>query len=196
MRLYLFPGGNTSGSVLVSLIISEMRCATSVAAILVLTLICSLGFLVRAAEQPIDCRLCHSFASGLHGFFTSKTSIALGISRKIATDVIGAIFVPVCKFAMKEDVLCQKLFENYIRLLIEKFFGFLDADLFCARMGICPSFKIIPDSDKPFIKRTLRDRPPRRIASSVPSQSKPLRIVLFADVHVDPQYKEAHFLRL
>lgn len=68
-----------------------------------------------------------------------------------------------------------------------------EPNITCTRLWLCSDQKIVIDSDTDFAKRVLNDKPPkdRRVPLNA---SKPLRILVFSDPHIDFDYMEVSLL--
>jgi hypothetical protein len=79
----------------------------------------------------------------------------------------------------------------FLKSIVERF---LYPEVNCVKLGLCSRPILIPDSNKAYMQRVLKDKPPVRRPNVNPTGKK-LKVLVFADVHVDYSYHEAITLR-
>ena len=137
-------------------------------------------------EKTELCSACESTVNWIHSTITSELSIFIMI---LAMKLLKSIIETGCGLVLKNDDFCNNVFEGIVRIWATKLLGIFDPLRICVKLEICTTPKIIPDINKNFINRVLLDRPPKQ-SYSIPSKGNTVKFVLFADMHVDYEYKE------
>jgi len=92
---------------------------------------------------------------------------------------------------MAYDVeFCEVISKNLVRPMYDKGMERLfNERLLCVKMQFCIHPIIVPADERGFINRVLSDKPPVN-RPSPKRVGNPLKIVVFADAHLDYYYKE------
>ena len=101
---------------------------------------------------------------------------------KVATQLI-------CRALYGHD-FCVLLENNLVKPLLKNFVErIFYSEVTCAKLSFCKYPILVPDNDKVYRDRVLKNKPPVERPRVGPNP-KILRFVVFADVHIDYQYKE------
>eukprot|EP01022_Parablepharisma_sp_SALTPOND_P015628 TRINITY_DN2227_c0_g1_i1.p1 TRINITY_DN2227_c0_g1~~TRINITY_DN2227_c0_g1_i1.p1 ORF type:complete len:592 (-),score=27.80 TRINITY_DN2227_c0_g1_i1:44-1762(-) len=141
------------------------------------TLLLLLPLIVPTFTLDPICGLCHETVGLLHTIVTSSKT----------AEVLQPIALWACTLAKPEHYCNSKI--NRALSLMHELGPLFNSSTTCSRLHFCshPSIKL--DSEAVFTSRLLRDRPPTYHRSAINSSSS-LKVLVFADPHIDLDYTE------
>jgi hypothetical protein len=88
--------------------------------------------------------------------------------------------------------MCDLTWNNILKLELNNAVTMLDPIVVCSELLLCDQPTIVIDSTSRYFARVLKDSPPALSprVSNVSNTSKPLRFLVFADVHLEYDYQE------
>ncbi len=155
--------------------------------LLVASPVLALNLRLRTATGPSAetvsfsiCSTCKSATSVIKSVITGST----------ATTAISFLVRTLCRLGYTTDI-CEIIDASYFQPMFAHMMSrFLQPNVTCARLGLCPQPSLVVDSDEDFARRVLAKKPPPVSVAKSSGSGKKLRFVVFTDIHVDYKYLE------
>jgi len=148
------------------------------------------GFLVfnAACYSGLGCKICHSIIQNFHNLLSSQES----------TKIFAAIFTKIC-YQIQPKMLCDQEIETFLPVW-GAVTDLLNSTIICSSLNFCDNPIIIKDLDRDFLKRVLRDTPPKitrntKFHKIINEKSELMKILVFTDAHLDFGYMEGKSTR-
>lgn len=107
----------------------------------------------------------------------------------IAFNIIKYLARPICSLILNNK-LCKDIFDNLVRAIMRCGLDrLLSETTICKSIEFCRYPLLIPDDEKEFTSRVLKNKPPVK-RPVVESNNENFTFVVVSDVHVDPYYDE------
>ena len=116
----------------------------------------------------------------------TPSSVRFLLYNLIDISVMKHTYMSKCGLAKE---VCSQLFDNFSIMTRLNYIRRYNATIHCSKLGLCSQPRIVKESLEEYQRKVLLDKPPREYPNSVTSEN-PMKFVVFADVHIDPNYTQ------
>ncbi len=136
--------------------------------------------LVHTTDPSLICSACSGSVSLAQNLLTNEVTFA----------ILRLVVVRLCKTKYSEE-MCSLLWTNTVTVEIRNVAKMLDPPFVCGKLGLCRSPHIVPDVTAKYIRRVLKDAPPRLSQKARRTDlNNTLRFLVFTDPHIEYDYEE------